>query len=514
MSDRVFIFDTTLRDGEQSPGATMTGAEKIRLAKQLEKLGVDIIEAGFPAASQGDFEAVQSIAAAVQCQVAGLTRAFIPEIDRTWAAIKNGADPRLHIFLATSALHMKAKLNKEPSQVLDMIAASVSHARTLTDNVEFSAEDGSRSEPEFLVRAVEQAIRAGARVINIPDTVGYAVPKEYGDLIRYLIKNVPNSSEAIFAVHCHNDLGLAVANTLAALRAGARQVEGTICGIGERAGNSALEEVVMALHTRQDYFDLITNIKPEQIFPTCRMLSMITGQPIPPNKAIVGANAFAHESGVHQDGVLKDRRTYEIMTPESIGRAQSDLILGKHSGRHALQQKLEKLNLSIDKDQLDLVFSAIKTLADKKVHIYDEDIEAVVFEQVYNRPDLYALKHLSVLSGDMGVPPTAALVLTYQAPDGPREKHQASFGCGPVDALFNAINEAVGRKPSLDSFTINAITGGADALGEVTVRIMDNNLSAIGRGADPDIIVACAKAYLAALNRLIKKEEEHKCPTR
>ena len=514
MSERVFIFDTTLRDGEQSPGATMTFNEKMRLASQLETLGVDIIEAGFPSASQGDFEAVQAIAASVKCQVAALTRAFAKEIDRTWEAIKGGVHPRIHIFLATSPLHMKAKLNKGPGEVLEMIEASVSHARKYTDNIEFSAEDASRSEPAFLATAVETAIRAGARVINIPDTVGYAIPEAYGELIRYLIKTVPNSGKAVFAVHCHNDLGLAAANTLAALQAGARQVEGTMGGIGERAGNTALEEVVMTLKTHENYFDLYTGIKAEHIFPTCRMISMITGQAIAPNKAIIGANAFAHESGVHQDGILKDRRTYEIMTPESLGRSTSDLVLGKHSGRHALARKLEQLNFQLDKKQIDLVFVAIKALADKKVHIYDEDLEAVVLDQIYNRPDRYHLKHLNVLSGNTGVPPTAALVIDILDHEGnPVEVRQATFGCGPVDAVFNAINEAVGRKPSLNSFSINAITGGTDALGEVTVRIMENKLASIGRGADPDIIVACAKAYLAALNRLLKKTEERQCPT-
>jgi len=510
MADRVYIFDTSLRDGEQSPGATMNLQEKIRLARQLEKLGVDIIEAGFPAASQGDFEAVRAICGAVRnCQVAGLSRALITDIDRTWEAVKDAANPRIHTFLATSPLHMKHKLGKAPEQVLEMIRAAVGHAARYTANVEFSAEDASRSEREFLARAVQIAIDAGATTINIPDTVGYAQPEEYGDLIRHLIETVPNSHKAVFSVHCHNDLGLAVANTLAALKAGARQAEVTVSGIGERAGNASLEEVVVALRTREPYFELTTGVRTEQIFHTCRLLSMIIGQPIPPNKAIVGANAFAHESGVHQDGVLKDRRTYEIMTPESIGRTKSELVLGKHSGRHALKNKLDELGYSLADEQMGTVFEAIKALADRKEQIFDEDIEAVVLEQVFRIPDKYALKSLAVHCGTMGVPPNAALVLLR---DGEELCHTC-FGTGPVDASFNAICEVLGRKPQLKRYTVNAITTGTDAQGEVLVKIEENGRSAVGRGADPDIIVASAKAFLNALNRLAKKEEERECPT-
>jgi 2-isopropylmalate synthase len=510
MSERVFIFDTTLRDGEQSPGATMNLQEKIRMARQLERLGVDIIEAGFPIASQGDFEAVRTIAGAVKnCQVAGLCRTLPKDIDRAWEAVKDAAHPRIHTFIATSPLHMKHKLGKAPEEVLEMARVGVMRAAGYTPNVEFSAEDASRSEREFLARVVEIAIEAGATTINIPDTVGYAQPEEFGELIRYLLAAVPNSSKAVFSVHCHNDLGLATANTLAALKAGARQAEVTVSGIGERAGNASIEEVVMALRTRQPYFELTTNIRTEQLFPTCRLLSMVIGQPIPPYKAIVGANAFAHESGIHQDGMLKDRRTYEIMTPESIGRTKGELVLGKHSGRHALTKKLEELGYPLEDAQLNLVFEAIKKLADKKQQIFDEDIEAVVLEEVYRIPDKYRLRDLIVQCGTTGVPPTAAVVMDVDE----REMKQTTFGAGPIDAVFKSISELTGRAPKLHRFTVNAITGGSDAQGEVLVRLEENERFAVGRGSDPDIIVASAKAYLNALNRLAKKEEEKECAT-
>ncbi|THB62804.1 MAG: 2-isopropylmalate synthase [Desulfovibrio sp.] len=512
MADKIYIFDTTLRDGEQSPGATMNQREKIRLARQLERLGVDIIEAGFPAASQGDFEAVQAISTAVDnCQVAGLCRALTKDIDRAWDAIKGAKNPRIHTFLATSPLHMKYKLGKEPDQVLAMTEKAVHHAAQYTPNVEFSAEDASRSDWDFLAKVTEVAITAGATTINIPDTVGYAQPDEYGDLIKYLIDTVPNSDRAVFSVHCHNDLGLAVANTLAALKNGARQAEVTVSGIGERAGNASVEELVMSLRTRANYYELETSIETEQIFPTCRLLSMIIGQPIPPYKAIIGANAFAHESGIHQDGMLKDRRTYEIMTPESIGRTHSELVLGKHSGSHALQKKIEELGYRLDDEHLQLVFAAVKALADKKTQIFDEDIEAVILEEVFRIPDHFKLVNLSVQSGNTGVPPTAAIVMEV---DGEEKKH-ATFGVGPVDAVFNAISDVVGRKPKLKSYLVNAVTHGTDAQGEVTVRMEDGDgcRSAVGRGADPDIIVASAKAYLNAMNRLAKMEEDRKCDT-
>lgn len=506
MSERMYFFDTTLRDGEQSPGATMNLGEKLRLARQLEHLGVDVIEAGFPASSQGDFEAVRAICAqAREIEVAGLCRAMPGDIDRCWEAIKEAKRPRIHTFLSTSPLHMEHKLRKDPETVLEMAVAAVKRAASYTSNVEFSAEDASRSQRDFLCRVTEAVINAGATVVNLPDTVGYAQPDEYAELIRYVIEHTPNSHKAIFSVHCHNDLGLAVANTLAALRAGARQAEVTLGGIGERAGNAALEEVVMALRVRANYYELSHNIQTEQLYPACRLLSMTIGQPIPANKAIVGGNAFAHESGIHQDGMLKNRETYEIMTPQSVGRAQTDLVLGKHSGRNAVKTKLESLGYALDEAQINVVFEAVKTLADKKKTLHDEDLVALVLEEIYRIPDRFRLRHVSVQSSSVdGVPPTAAVVMEV---DG-EERRGAGFGVGPVDAVFNVIADVVGRKPELQQYVVNAITGGTDAQGEVTVRMSDNGASAVGRGAHPDIIVASARAYVNALNRLVKKETD------
>ncbi len=504
MGERIYIFDTTLRDGEQSPGATMNTEEKKRLARQLDNLGVDIIEAGFPAASEGDFEAVREIANVVEdAQVAALCRATDADIDRGWEAIKGAKNPRIHTFLATSDIHMRHKLGMSREEVISAVKKAVSRACGYTPNVEFSAEDASRSDWDFLVEVVETAIEAGASTINIPDTVGYAQPEEFGDLIRYLRSKVKNIERAVLSVHCHNDLGLATANTLAALRAGARQVEVTLCGIGERAGNAALEEVVMALHVRESYYGLTTGIKRELIYPACRLLSMIIGMPIPAYKAIIGGNAFSHEAGIHQHGVIQNRLTYEIMTPESIGRPPSELVMGKHSGRHACKQQLESLGYRLSPEQINLVFEAVKKLADKKKQIFLEDLEALVLEEVYRIPDKYKLKYLCSVSGNMAMP-TATLKMEV---DG-HEEQISEFGVGPVDAVFNAISKLVGRHPRLLKFSINAITGGTDAQGEVTVKIEEGNKTAIGRGADPDIIVASAKAYINALNRLAKKQEE------
>ena len=510
MSNRVIIFDTTLRDGEQSPGATMNQSEKLRLARQLEALGVDVIEAGFPIASQGDFEAVQAIAAEVkQCQVAGLCRALPKDIDRCWEAIKHAAKPRIHTFLATSPTHMQYKLRKEPEQVLEMIEAGVSRAAQYTDNVEFSAEDASRSDPEFLARALSVAVAAGATTLNVPDTTGYAQPGEYGQLIAYLKEHVEGADKVVFSVHVHNDLGLGVANTLAALQAGARQAEVTLCGIGERAGNAALEELAMALDTRKDLYGLETGIKTEQLYPSCRLLSRIIGMPISPYKAIVGANAFAHESGIHQDGVLKHRQTYEIMTPASVGRAGTDMVLGKHSGRAGVAAKLQELGFTkLTEDQVQQVFEAVKRLADKKSKIFAEDVEALVLEEIFRIPDKYALERLTVLAGDTNMPPTAALKMTV---DG-EEKQIAGFGVGPVDAIFNTICEAVGFKPGLEEYTVSSVTEGTDAQGEVTVKITHDGRKSVGRGADGDVLVATARAYINALNRLAKKGEETQWP--
>ncbi len=516
MSDRVYIFDTTLRDGEQSPGATMNQEEKVSLAKQLETLGVDIIEAGFPAASQGDFEAVQAIARSVKTiKVAALCRALDRDIERGWEAIKDAAHPRIHTFLATSEIHMVHKLRKTREQVLQMAEAAVKKAVSLCPDVEFSAEDASRSDWDFLATVCETVIRAGAKTVNIPDTVGYAQPFEFGELIAYLLKKVPNAGDAVFSVHCHNDLGLAVANSLSAIRAGARQAEVTLCGIGERAGNASLEELVMALHTRHELYKVDCGVKTKQLYPSCRRLSQIIGQPIPPYKAIVGPNAFAHESGIHQDGVLKNPLTYEIMTPESVGRSGTDMVIGKHSGSHAIKSKLAELGYTLDDQQLAVVFAAVKELADKKERIFDEDVEALVLEMVYRRRDKYRLKDMSVFSGTGGVPPHAALVLDIM--DGEsivEEKRCSSFGEGPIDALFACIGSIVGYQPALDRFQINAVTGGTDAQATVMVRIQHDGKKSVGRGTNEDILVASAMAFLNALNRLEKmREEKVECPT-
>ncbi len=505
MSTRVIIFDTTLRDGEQSPGATMNLQEKLRLARQLEILGVDVMEAGFPAASAGDFEAVQTIARSVRgMQVAGLARAVKHDIDRAWEAVREAEQPRIHTFVATSPVHMEHKLRKTPDQVVEMAVAAVRHAASYTPNVEFSAEDASRSDRDFLVRVFGEVIRAGASTINVPDTVGYAQPEEFGELLRYLLTHTENADKAVFSVHCHNDLGLAVANTLAALRAGARQAEVTLTGLGERAGNAALEETVMALRTRRDLYGLETGVRSDQLFPSCRVLSMILGRPIPATKAVVGGNAFAHESGIHQDGMLKHRETYEIMTPESIGRTASDLVIGKHSGRAAVRSRLEGLGYRLEEPQLEAVFEAVKSLADKKASVYDEDLEALVFAEVYRLPNRYRLVNVSVQSAVGSMPATAAAVLEI---DGV-EKRLAGFGVGPVDATFNVLARLAERKPDLQEYAVNAVTGGTDALGEVTVRMQEGGRSAVGRASDPDVIVAGAKAYVDALNRLAQKEQE------
>lgn len=506
-SNRVIFFDTTLRDGEQSPGCTMNHAEKLRIAHQLEILGVDVIEAGFPASSQGDFDSVQAIAkqAGDNIQICGLARCMEKDIRRCWEAISVAKNPRIHTFLATSDLHMKYKLRKTPEQVIEMIKSSVSLAASLTSNVEFSCEDASRSDKDFLCRACGTAISAGATTINLPDTVGYAEPDEFAQLVKYVIENTPGADKAIFAIHCHDDLGLGVANTLAALRVGARQAEVTLCGIGERAGNTSLEEVAMNLAVRKDYYGLESNIVSTQLYPSCRLLSMTIGQPIPHNKAIIGANAFAHESGIHQDGMLKNRQTYEIMTPQSVGRDSTNLVIGKHSGRNAVRSKFESMGYKLDDEQLQTIFEAVKDLSDRKKKLYDEDLMALVQDKLYRMPDSYRLSHVSVSSSDAGgVPPTAAVLMDV---DG-IEKSHAGFGVGPIDAVFNVIADMVGRQPELEQYSVNAITGGTDAMGEVTVRIAENGFSAIGRGAHPDIIVASTKAYVNALNHLVQAEKE------
>lgn len=509
MADRVYVFDTTLRDGEQSPGATMNLDEKIRMAKQLETLGVDIIEAGFPIASQGDFEAVQAIAAAVdKVQIAGLCRAVVGDIDRCWEAIKDAKNPRIHCFLATSEIHMKHKLGKTADEVIVMIDKAVRQASGYTDNVEFSAEDASRSDWDFLVKVTETAIDAGATVVNIPDTVGYAQPFEYHEMIKYLVDNVRNMDKAILSVHCHNDLGSAVANSLAAVRAGARQVECTVLGIGERAGNAALEDLVMALNTRKELYGVETGIVTEQIYPSCRRLSQIIGMPIPANKAIVGANAFAHESGVHQDGVLKNRLTYEIMTPESIGRTSNDIVIGKHSGSHAVKKKAEELGYTLDEEQIQVLFRAVKDLADRKEQIYDEDVEALILESVYRRRDRFRLVDMSVFSGSGDVPPHAATIMEFGAEGQAEICKNSSFGEGSIDAVFQSIYSLTGTSPKLEYYSVNAVTAGSDALAGVSVRISHEGVKAVGRANDADVVRASALAMVNALNRLEKAKEE------
>ena len=498
MTEKVVIFDTTLRDGEQSPGASMNTAEKVRLAVQLERLGVDIIEAGFPAASPGDFEAVRAIASRVKnSRIAALARASKEDIDKAWGSVKEAAHPVLHTFIATSDIHLEHKLRMTRDQVVKAAVEAVKYARSLTEKVEFSAEDGSRSDPDFLCKIFGATIEAGASTVNLPDTVGYAMPDEFGQLVAHIRKNTPGMDRVILSVHCHNDLGLATANTLAGLRNGARQVEVTINGIGERAGNTSLEEVVMGLYTRKEHLGLTTGINTREIHPASRLVSMITGIVVQPNKAIVGANAFAHEAGIHQDGVLKNRMTYEIMEPEIVGLSTNRLVLGKHSGRHAFRQKLAALGYELSESDLNRVFERFKELADKRKEILDEDIEVLVAEEILRVPDKYQLDYLNVVSGTVAVP-TATVKLKMDGHDA----QGAGFGVGPIDATFNTIAKMTGTRSRLVRFSINAISGGTDAQGEVMVRLQENGLVALGKGADPDIFIASAKAYINGLNRL------------
>ncbi len=497
--DRIIIFDTTLRDGEQSPGASMNMQEKFRLAKKLVKLNVDVIEAGFPVASRGDFECVKNIADNIKdVQIAALARCSKKDIDVAWEAVKGGENPRLHLFLATSDIHMKHKLDMSREQVLALAAESIRHAASYTSNIEFSAEDASRSDIAFVCRVFEAAIGAGATTLNFPDTTGYILPEEHGAQIRYLKENIPNIDKAVISVHCHNDLGLAVANSLAAIENGARQVECTINGLGERAGNTAMEELVMAIRTRGDRMSVETGIVTEHIYPASRLVSTITGIPVQPNKAIVGANAFAHESGIHQDGMLKERTTYEIMNPADIGLSKGNLVLGKHSGRHALKDRIEAMGYSVSDEELNRVFERFKELADVKKEMVDEDLEAILMDEVLRIPEAYTLKTLGVMSGSR-VMPTAGVRLEI---DG-KEVEMAAIGIGPIDATFKSIAELIGTESKLLFFSVNSITGGTDAQGEVMVRIEDQGRIVIGQGADPDIITAAAKAYLNALNRLV-----------
>ncbi len=498
--DKVIIFDTTLRDGEQAAGGSLNIQEKLEIAKQLERLGVDIIEAGFPVTSPGDFEAVRLIAKEVRTPViCVLTHANLEAVDQSWEAVKGAEQPRIHIVLSSSDIHLFYQLRKSRQEILEMSRNTVAHAKKYCDDIEFSAMDASRTEPEYIYQILKTVIDAGATTVNIPDTVGYATPDEFGGLIDGVFKNVPNIERAIVSVHCHNDLGLAVANSLEALKRGARQVEGTINGIGERAGNASLEEIIMALKTRQDFFNLTTNINTTQIYRTSRLVSELTGFTVQPNKAIIGANAFRHSSGLHIDGVIKMPATFEIMDPKSVGIPSSSLVLGKTSGRHAFQERLAELGYSLSQENFSRAFTAFKELADKKKDVTDKDIESLVAEEQRTVSEIYHLDRIQVTCGDRGIP-TAAVRLT--TPDG-RVLADAALGTGPVDAVYQAINRLVGVPNMLTEFSVKSVTEGIDAIGEVLIRIENEGVTYTGRGADTDIIVASAKAYMNALNRLL-----------
>jgi len=502
--DRVIIFDTTLRDGEQAAGGRMNIQEKLEIAKQLEKLGVDIIEAGFPISSPSDFEAVSTIAKEVRTPViCALARALPQDIDRAWEAIKEAEHPRIHVFLSASDIHRVYQLKKSREEILQASRDMVVRAKKYVDDVEFSPMDASRTEPEYIYQIVEAVINAGATTVNIPDTVGYAIPAEFGSLIEGIFKNVPNIDRAIISIHCHNDLGLAVANSLEAIKQGARQVECTINGIGERAGNASLEEIVMAIKTRSDFFDLTTNIDTTQIYKISRLVSEVTGFVVQANKAIVGANAFSHESGIHQDGVIKMPVTYEIMDPRTVGIPASSLVLGKLSGRHALKERLAELGYSLTEEDLSRAFSAFKELADKKKEITNRDIESLIAEEQRTVSETYHIDRVQVTCGDRGIP-TASVELI--APDG-QVLADAALGTGPVDAVYKAINRIVGVPNQLTEFSVKSVTEGIDAIGEVLIRIESEGITYTGRGADTDIVVASAKAYINALNRLLSAKK-------
>lgn len=530
--DTLIFFDTTLRDGEQSPGATLNTEEKLEIARQLSRLGVDVCEAGFPIASPGDFDAVRRIAEEVgplldgrksgkPMVIAGLARANQTDIQRAYDAVKVAPRHRIHTFLATSDIHLQYKLKIDRETCVDQVIEAVGFARSLCDDVEFSPEDAGRSDPDFLVQVLGEAIKAGATTLNIPDTVGYTTPDEYGWLINYLISNTPGADKVVWSVHCHNDLGLATANTLAGVQNGARQVEVTINGIGERAGNTSLEEVVMAIATKPRSYPVQTHIDTTQITRTSRMVSAYTGMVVQPNKAIVGANAFAHEAGIHQDGMLKHHQTYEIMRPETVGLHASTLVLGKHSGRHAFRVRLEEMGYdNLEKDELDAAFQRFKRLADKKKVVTDADLEAIIADEIYQPPEIWKLNHIQVSCGDRSMP-TATVSLT--GPDG-CEYQDAAIGTGPVDAVYQAVNRIVGVSNRLTEFSINAVTEGLDAQAETTIRIQPENGGSeyrlnpqtnqpfartfSGHGASTDIVVASARAYLSALNKMLAAREE------
>lgn len=496
--NKIIIFDTTLRDGEQCPGASLNIKEKVEIAKQLAVLGVDIIEAGFPVSSPGDFESVKMVARNVKGPIiCGLARSIEKDIDAAYGAVKHAARPRVHVFLATSKIHMKYKLKKAEDEILKLAVSAVKYAKSKLSDVEFSPEDASRTEREFLYKVVESVIAAGAKTVNIPDTVGYTTPFEFAELIRGIKENVPNIDKAVISVHCHNDLGLGVSNSLAAVLNGARQVECTMNGLGERAGNASLEEVVMAIRTRNDIFrGFYTDINTKEIYKTSRLVSKMTGMPVQPNKAIVGANAFAHESGIHQDGVLKERSTYEVMSPEDVGFEESKIVLGKHSGRHAFDARLRALGVDLKKDQLDKAFERFKVLADKKKEIFDEDLETIVDEEILKSPETIRLVHFYIASGDR-VKPTAEITIRYNG----RITEAGSTGDGPVDACYKAIDKITGMPGRLMDYQIRSVTRGKDALGEVSVKVESKGKIFSGRGASTDIIEASIKAYINAVNK-------------
>ena len=507
--EKVTIFDTTLRDGEQSAGIGLTTKEKLEIAQQLERLGVDVIEAGFAASSPGDLEAVKSIAETVRTPIiASLARCYLPDVDAAWEGVKNAARPRIHVFISSSDNHIMNLLRKNPEEVMDAAVASVERAKSYCEDVEFSPMDATRTDPDYLFKMLEAVIDAGANTVNIADTVGYTIPSEFSERIEDIKKNVPNIGKAVMSVHCHNDLGLSVANSLAAVRSGVRQVEGCINGLGERAGNASLEEIIMAIETRNDLFDVSTNIDTTQIYRTSRLVSDITGFPVQPNKAIVGANAFRHASGIHQDGVIKDRSTYEIIDPKSVGWPSNSIVLGKLSGRAGLRARLEELGYNLDQEELNEVFEAFKNLADRKREVTDQDLESLMStrRRTADVPTIYELAHVQVSTGDHDVP-TATVKIT--SPEGD-EIIDAATGTGPVDAVYRAINRVIGVENRLTEFRVDAVTEGIDALGDVTIRIERNSDVFVGRGSDTDIIVASAKAYMNALNRALSVDSSTK----
>ena len=498
MSNMIKIFDTTLRDGEQAPGCSMNENEKLKVALNLEKLGVNIIEAGFPIASEGDFNSVKLIAENIKdCEVAGLSRANLKDIDRAWEAIKYGENPRIHTFIATSDIHLKYKLKKSQEEVLDIIKTSVSHSAKYTSNVEFSCEDATRTDLKFLYKSIQIAIKAGATTINIPDTVGYSVPSEFGSIIKNLYENIDGIQNVTISVHCHNDLGLAVANSLAAIHEGARQVECTINGLGERAGNASLEELVMALKVRNDLNPFDTRLDTTQIYPCSKLVSSVTGVSVQPNKAIVGANAFAHEAGIHQDGVLKESMTYEIMNPSEVGIPSNHIVLGKHSGRHAFKDRLTQFGYELNEENFEKAFIKFKELCDKKKYVFDEDIFSLVNEEFMRLSDYYKLVSIECSSGS-DIKPMAKIIMKIDD----KNVEVEGFGDGPMDSVFRAISKAANLTPVLDSYSVASVTEGMDAQAEVSVSIKHDDFFARGKGASTDVIIASAKAFINALNNL------------